>query len=169
MLAGITRWILGRKLKQNSDLVQHNFLSWNKVQKIALIISKENNINRSAIDQWVSNTKKYVEVFFVETSSKSPSYADWHCFTKKEKGFLNLPKSEIEAQLQKKEFDLVINCGSAENFFAAALLLALKAPFKCSSENELQDANLIVKKSESGNLITHLQDTVRYLEMIRVN
>ena len=144
-------------------------MSWDKINSVALIISQDANLNRNALDKWINDTKKMVEVFYVETKSKSNTYGDWNCFCKKDKTVLDLPKKEVETLLEKKSFDLVINTSDDSDLFAASLLSILKAPFKCASTSQFQDANLIVRPSVNGNLIHQLQDTLRYLQMIKMN
>jgi hypothetical protein len=167
MFRSIARWLLRSKLSKASSDAPKNFLSWQQINSIGLIISKDTSLNRNALDKWIADTKKFVEVFYVETSEKIASYGDWYCFTKKDKTLFNLPKKTIEADLQQKKYDLLINTASDKDYYAAAVLIALNAPYKCAASPELQDANLIVSPSVEGNLIHQLQDTMRYLQMIR--
>lgn len=167
MFKSIARWLLRSKLSQVSPDTPKDFLSWAQINSIGLIISKDSALNRNALDKWISDTKKFVEVFYIETSAKVPSFGDWYCFTKKDKSLFELPKKSIEQELHDKKYDLVINTASAKDLFAAAVLIAIKAPYKCAASPELQDANLIVSPSVEGNLIHQLQDTMRYLQMIR--
>lgn len=167
MFNSISRWLLKSKLSQKNNEAKRTFLTWDKVNSLALIISQDTNINRNALDKWIADTKKFVEVFYVETSNKVASYGDWFCFTRKEKNLFNLPKKNVEEELLQKKYDLIINTSNEQNYYAAAVLLALDAPYKCAASADLQDANLIVSPSVQGNLIHQLQDTMRYLQMIR--
>ena len=166
MLPVFSRIALKLRLKKKPDPVSKTFMPWDKVQNVALIISSETGLNKSVIDSIVADTKKFVEVYFIETRSKEASFGDWNCFIKKDKSFFNLPKKEIEKSLRQKKFDLVINTCSAHNLFSAAISSALPAPFKCAASSRFQDANLVVKR-ESADLAGYLRDTVRYLKMIR--
>ncbi len=167
MFDSISRWLLKSKLSQKNKEAKRRFLTWDQVNSLALIISQDSAINRNALDKWIADTKKFVEVFYIETSSKVATYGDWFCFTRKEKTLFNLPKKTVEEELLQKKYDLIINTSGNQNYFAAAVLLALDAPYKCAASTELQDANLIVSPSVQGNLIHQLQDTMRYLQMIR--
>lgn len=168
MFQSISKWILKRLLQGQKAKTEQVFLSWDKVNRMAIIISQNEQINRSAIDQWLSETKKFVEVFYVETKSKSATYADWHCFTKKDCNLFNLPNKRALTRIVDHSFDLVINTANEKDFFSAALLAQIKAPFKCAASSENQSANLIVQRKNIGNLLGNLQDTRRYLEMIKM-
>jgi hypothetical protein len=166
-LVGITKIILKYRIKRENLLRKKKFISWDKVEKIALIIEKKDNINKSAIDTFVDSSKKYIEVFYIETKSKESSYSDWQCFSKKDKSFWNLPKKSIYYELKRKKFDIVVTTCSDTNFFAVALTSCINAPLKCSNISRYDYTDLIIKKAESLNLIAYLEETMRYLKMIR--
>lgn len=168
MLLFLSKWKLQSKIRQKTDVTK-TFLSWDKINSLAIIIGQDPQLNRNALDKWTGDTKKLVEIFYVETQSKLPSYGDWNCFIKKDKTFLDLPKKEVENALLNKKYDLVINTSDSDDLYSAALLNLLSAPFKCAASENFQDANLIVRPSVKGNLIHQLQDTLRYLQMIRMN
>jgi len=168
MLRFLSKWKLRSLLRQNEEKGK-TFLSWDKVHSIAIIIGQDATLNRNALDKWIGDTKKAVDVLYVETASKTATYADWICYTKKDKTFLDLPTKIAEQALQTKKYDLVINTSAEEDLFSAALLKILSAPFKCAASDPFQDANLIVRPSVKGNLIHQLQDTLRYLQMIRMS
>jgi hypothetical protein len=168
MLSALSKWKLRSRIREN-EKTEKAFLSWDKINSVAIIIAEDPQLNRNALDKWIKDTKKMVEVFYVETKSKAASYGDWNCFSKKDTTLLDLPRKEVETALASKKFDLVINTSEAEDFFSAALLSILKAPFKCAANAPFQDANLIVRPSVKGNLIHQLQDTLRYLQMIKMN
>lgn len=166
-LVGITKIILKYRIKRENILRKKKFISWDKVEKIALILEKKDSINKSAIDKFVDTSKKYIEVFYVETKSKEATYADWQCFSRKDKSFWNLPKKSIYSELKGKKFDVVVTTCSDNNFFAIALASCLNATLKCSDSTRYDYTNLVIKKAESLNLIAYLEETIRYLKMIR--
>ncbi|MBA2612305.1 MAG: hypothetical protein H0U95_10060 [Bacteroidetes bacterium] len=152
--------------KDNVALPKY-FLSWDKIQKIALVISKDETLNKSALDKFITDSQKYVEVFFIELASKEPSFGDWNCFTKKESSFLNLPKKMIANGLTQKKFDLVINASNNFHLFASSVTSMLKAPVKCGQTYDFNEVQLIIQKTTPFNLINYLNDVVKYLKMIK--
>lgn len=169
MLNKLAEITLRSQITKNNSSRQKQFLPWDKIQKIALIISKDTTINKSAIDKFINDSQKYVEVFFIELSSKEPSYGDWNCLTKKDKSLLSLPKNQTFEGLKDKKFDLVINAANQSILFASAITSALKAPLKCSQATNYNEAELIIEKTEPFNLINYLNDVVKYLKMIKTN
>jgi hypothetical protein len=161
--------ILVRSRIEKENLARRKqFLPWDKIEKIALIIDKQEALNKSALDKFIEDSKKFVEVFYVELNSKQPTYADWQCFSKKDASWLKLPKSSIAESLKKKKFDLVINAAHERELFSTAVCAVLPAAFKCGSSDKFNDVGLIIKRKESFQLLDYLNDTLRYLKMIRV-
>jgi len=98
----IAEMIVRSNIKKQSPGNEKHFLPWDGINKIALIISSSAAPNKSAIDKFIADSQKYIEVFYVELSSKQASYADWHCLTKKDASFLKLPKSKVAEDLKRK-------------------------------------------------------------------
>lgn len=167
MLGFIARIKLRSAVQNDSRNRRKTFLPWDKIEKIALVIEKEDAPGKNAIDKFVDDTKKFVEVFYIETGSKLPSYADWQCFSKKDRSVFNLPKSGLMSSLRKKQFDVVINTCNGANLYAAAISSAIPATLKCATGSHYNYADLIIRKTSAGNLIQYLNDTVKYLKMIR--
>jgi hypothetical protein len=166
MLRRISEIVLKSRIEKDNAIRSRKFMSWDNIDKIALIVHKEQVHNKSAIDSYIARTNKHVEVFYLEPHSKEPSYGDWECFTKKDKSLLGLPKKERLNALKSRHFDIVINTCDAD-FFSTAISSALNAPLKCGSSGYYKDTDLIITKSEPFNLIKYLDDTVIYLKMIR--
>lgn len=167
MLNKLAEITLRSQVAKDNSATQKQFLPWDKIQKIALVISKDETINKSALDKFISDTQKYVEVFLIELGSANPSYGDWKCFTKKDKSVLNLPKKIITTEINTKKFDLVINASNNFNLFASAITSSLKAPVKCGQTNGFNEVQLIIQKTVPFNLINYLNDVVKYLKMIK--
>lgn len=168
MLRSIAQISLRSKIRRDNLARQKKFLPWDKIEKIALIIDKDNSLNKSALDKFVEETKKYIQVFYIEISSKQPTYHDWKCFSKKDTSLLHLPKKNLESQLKHKQFDVVINTCSEKNLFSASLCSSLSAYLKCSMSNDHNVSDLIIKKTEPFDVISYLNDVIKYLKMIRV-
>jgi hypothetical protein len=168
MLRPIARIALRLKIKRDNMRRQKKFVPWERIEKIALIIDNENGLNKSALDRFVEETKKYIQVFFVETRSKQPSYHDWTCFSKKDRSLLSLPTKRLESELRHKRFDVVINACAGNNLFSTSISSSLSADLKCGLTNDYDVSDLIVKRTDSFTLVDYLSEVVRYLKMIRV-
>jgi len=168
MFGAIAKMILKSRINEENATRQKKFMPWDKIEKIALVIEKKDSLNKSSVDQFIENSKKYIEVFYIETSSKNRSYTDWHCFSRKDKSFLNLPGKKLESELKNKKFDVVINTCAETNLFAYALTSNLPAYLKCGGNSRFNLADLVIKKTEPFNLKNYLDETVKYLKMIRV-
>lgn len=168
MFAFIARRILRSKVRKNDQKHQKKFLPWEQIEKIALIIGAESIVNKSEVDKLLDDSRKYVEVFFIEPKSKAPSYGDWQCFLKKDTNFLKLPNHEVEEQIKGKHFDVVINACPGNNLFAAAIASSLSASFKCAGSRGIHDADLIIQTTDTKNPAALLKDTFHYIKMIHV-
>ncbi|MGZ3920410.1 MAG: DUF6913 domain-containing protein, partial [Bacteroidia bacterium] len=143
------------------------FLNWDKIEKIALILDNAQPINKNELDKFIESTKKYIDVYYLELNSKNPSFADWICFTKKDRTFLNLPKSHVESSIKNRQYQLVINTAEKYPLFAAHLLSQINPPYSCGIQNLFGETDLIVEKNTSVNIVEYLKDVKKYLEMIR--
>jgi hypothetical protein len=168
MLSSIAKILVKSQITRENTTRKKKFLPWDNIEKIALIINKDDSVNKSAIDKFVEGTRKYVEVFYIEIKSKDSSYNDWHCFSKKDRSLFNLPKKNIESGLRHKKFDVVINTCEGDNLFSTAICSSLSAPLKCTTSSKFNDGDMIIKKTEPFHLLNYLADTIKYLKMIRV-
>lgn len=160
--------LLRSAIEKDNTANKKRFLPWDKIEKIALIIGKNETVNKSVLDKLITDTHKFVEVFYVDIHSKEAAYSDWHCFTKKDASFLKLPKGPVKEDLNKKKFDLVVNTASDNDLFATAICTTLQATFKCGNSAKYNNIGLIIEKKEPHSLPAYLAETVRYLKMIRV-
>jgi hypothetical protein len=167
MLKGIARILLRSKINRDNLTRKKKFLSWEKIEKIALIIDKNTHLNKSILDKFVEETKKYIQVFYIEIDSKGPTYHDWKCFSKKDRSFFHLPKKKLESELKHKQFDVIINTCNENNLFSASLCSSLSAYLKCGRDNDHNVSDLVIKKAETSDLIGYLNDVIKYLKMIK--
>lgn len=165
MFEWIAKVYLRNRIARDNAARKKQFLSWEKIEKIALILDQKDKINKSEIDKFLESTKKFVDVFYIELSSQTPSFGDWRCFSKKDRSILRLPKGPLQEEIRKKKFDVVINT-SGGRLFSYAIAASLQAPFKCG-DGEYNSSDLIVTRDEKTPLIRHLNDVVTYLKMIR--
>jgi hypothetical protein len=168
MLKFLANISLRSKIERDNLQQQKRSLSWNKIEKIALVIDKHDLINKSAMDKFVEDTHKYIEVFYIELQSKTATYSDWHCFSKKDKSLLNLPEKKLISELKKKKFDVVINTCQETNLFAIAISSSFSSAMQCDCHGTFNNTNLIIKKTENTNLLSYLAEVIKYLKMIRV-
>lgn len=169
MFAGIASYLTRTNVVKENSLRKKQFLSWNKIQRIALIIDEKKSVGKNEIDKFIEATAKYAEVFFVELSSKEASFADWKCFTRKDRNHLDLPKQHAYDSIKTKKFDLVINISSSHPLFCANIVSAIQADFKCGNEDQFGELDLIIERKGSQNLIAYLNEVKKYLEMIKTN
>lgn len=167
MFRFIAESLLRSQIKKDNSGVKKQFIPWDNIQRIALIIEGNDHFNKSALDKFIAESKKYVEVFYVELKSKQATFSDWQCFSKKDKNTVSLPKKELLEALKKKQFDLVINTIHEDELYAVSLCSSLPAPFKIGHSGKYNDVNLIIKRIEHHNLISYLNDALRYLKMIK--
>lgn len=167
MLQWIAKIYLKSKIGRENSGRKKQFLPWEKVEKIALILNEQDNINKSEMDKFLENTKKFIDVFYIELKSKNASYADWQCFSKKDTSLLNLPKNSIQAEIKRKKFDLVINTSSESELFATAVAGGLSAPFKCGAGSMFNAADLIINKNGTVGIMAYLNHVFTYLKMIK--
>jgi hypothetical protein len=166
MLRSLAKYLTKSFVEKQNSARQNKFLNWDKIEKVALIIDNSTTINKSELDKFIDSTKKYVDVYFLELGSKTSSFADWICFTKKDATILNLPKSHVESSIKNRQYQLVINATEKYRFFSANLLSKINAPYNCGVENMFGETDLIVEK-KSDNLISYLNEVARYLKMIK--
>lgn len=168
MLQLLGKIILRSKINNRRLPQKKNFLPWDNIEKMAIIIDEDKMLNKSAIDKFIDDTKKHVEVFYLETRSKQKTYHDWHCFSRKERSLFYLPTKQAESELKNKQFDVVINTCHETNLFAFAVSSHLKTLLRCGNNSTFNLADLIIINSESGKTINYLENTVKYLKMIKV-
>ncbi len=167
MFAKIASFITASKVAEQNKARQKQFLNWENIFIVALIIDDKETINKSELDKFIEGLKKYTEVFFVELNSKQAAYGDWKCVTKKDKTVLNLPKDFFLQESKAKKYDVIINVSNRYSLFTANLTARLNAPFKCGNADLYGELDLIIERKESQSLIAYLKEVVKYLEMIK--
>lgn len=169
MLKRIAEISVKSRIKRHNLIRKKRFMNWDKINKIALVLSESENVNKSLLDTFISKTGKHIEVFYVEVKSKQPTYSDWRCFYKKELNLLKLPKNSTLQELENKSFDLVINTGNDYDLISALLTSTLNAELKCGLSSRFDCNELIISKGDDSDIVKHLENVVKYLKMIRTN
>ncbi len=167
LLNSISNILLKRQIGKENTAIKKQFLKWDAIEKIAIIIDNTLPVNKSLVDAFCLDTKRYVEVYYIELNLKQPTFADWKCFTKKHTTIFNLPKQLYLNELKSKAFNCVINTCHHQNLFAISLQSTLQAPIKCSDNTNYNQTDLIILKSPSSTIISYLNDVIHYLKMIK--
>lgn len=156
-------------LHRKKSRTARNFLNWHEAKTITLILEQEESLSRHEIDLFLNQLDKHVEVLFIESRSKIPSYSDWTCYTKKDFSLLSLPKKNILLQLHKRKSDLVINTTMRNGGFSAALASSINCPCVCSASDHYGHGDLHIKRRDDQPLLDYLRQVIHYLKMIRPN
>lgn len=167
MIRSLAKIILHATVKRENLSRKRQFMGWENINHIALLVDAEECSDKRTLDKFIDETKKHVEVYFLEPGAKEASYHDWHCLSKKDKNFFHLPKKNTFQELKNKRFDVCINTCDKENLFSESLHAVLNAPLKCGPHLEHNISDLVIRKTEPTNLINYLNEVVRYLKMIR--
>lgn len=163
-LAGYT---IRNLLQRKNGATQRRFISWNEARSITLILEQETPFSRHEIDTFLKGLDKQVEVLFIDLKAKSPDYADWTCYTRRDRNFLGLPKRPLLQQLQKTRSDLVINTTMKNEAFSSALASAISSSCICSANDHMGHGDLQIKRRADQALTDYLRQVIHYLKMIR--
>jgi hypothetical protein len=166
MLTKISEIILKYRLSAGENARKKQFLPWEKIEKIALVITNGDMVAKNTIDKFVLDSRKFIEVFYIEVNSSKRSYSDWQCFSRKDRSLFRLPNRQLTRELGKKKFDLVINTGSNDDVFSRGVSGLLSAPLKCAAAG-FREVDLVIERPGNYQLLNYLEEVVRYLKMIR--
>lgn len=121
MLKKISAFALRRHIDKQNKLYPHKFKTWERIERIALIIHEQDQINKTDLLKYIEEIDKHVEIFYLEPESKISSHQEWFCITKKETSVLNLISNKKLLELKEKVFDIVINSCSDNDQLAHSL------------------------------------------------
>lgn len=167
MLRALAEIALKSKITKENLHRKKQFMAWEGVKTIALILSNLDSINKSAMDKFIDGTQKLVTVFYVEPGAKAAAYSDWQGYVKKDRNLLGLANGKAIHELKNKNFDLVINTSAENDLFSSDLTATLQSPFKTGGNNKFGELDLIIKKSDPHHVIDYLNEIIKYLKMIR--
>lgn len=166
MLKTVAGHTVRSMVRKKTELTPKKFLNWEEIRSLALVIEDSEKASKHQLDGLLDEFKKHTEVFFLELKSKTPSYNDWYCLTKKDKNILGLPKTKLLDRFKTKKYDLIINTAENTIFYSAALSSFLQSTIICSSTAEFGHSDLIIRRAEHQDLITYLKEVLRYLKLI---
>jgi hypothetical protein len=167
MIRKLAELVLRYRISRRESARERKFMSWEKIDRIALVVNSRDRIARHTIDSFISESRKFIEVFYVEVNRRAPTYADWQCFLKKHRSLFNLPGKSVSHELEKQRFDVVINTSSDTDIFSRSIAGLLSAPLKCSTAG-FREVDLVIERPDHYGLDAYLHEVVRYLKMINV-
>lgn len=167
MIKRFAELIFRYRISRRESRRDKHFIPWDSIGKVALIISSRDKVAKNVIDNFINDSLKFIEVFYVEVNKRKPTYSDWQCFSKQHKSFFYLPKKTITAQLEKQHFDIVINTCADNDIFSRSISGYLTAPLKCSTSG-FREVDLVIERPDNFKLVNYLDEVVRYLKMIKI-
>ncbi|MCA0431149.1 MAG: hypothetical protein LCH32_11685 [Bacteroidetes bacterium] len=159
MLKGIQNIALKNLIKNYSNNAATNFVNWDKITSILLLIDS-NEINKNELDKYLKSSQKHIEIIYFELKAKDPKFKDFKTITNKDVNLLKLPKNKLNGN-----YDLIINCCSNTNNCAIAFSIQTKAKLKCAFFDFEKVYNLVLQPK--NNLIENLKEAEHYLNMIK--
>jgi hypothetical protein len=162
----IKEFILRSKLK-SAGANGRNFLAWDKIKTIALIVDSKAASNKNLLDKFIYETDKVVDVYYIDGHVKESAIKNFITFTKANKNLLGLPNAKAFAKLKNQKYDLLINAAFNELDYASVIGNGLKASCKSGFQSRLNELDLIIERSANQDLIAYLAQVVNYMKMIR--
>jgi|GEM_PF-1041486 len=167
MIQFIRNYLTRSKAIAANKLRKKKFLEWGEIKSIALILDKETSYNKSKLDEFIASLGVFTEVFYCEINSKTPSYNDWNCLTKKDKNIWALPAGVETEKIKKKKFDLVISLNRKSHLYSAYLTSILDAVFKIGTKDVCGELDIIIETETGKSPEQDLNEILRYLKMIK--
>ncbi len=157
----IIRSHIKRSLKRKKQ-----FASWEKIKNISLIISNE-QLNKSALDKFIIDSGKLVEVILIDIKNKQSAIKDYTTFVSADKSVLGLPKTKSLNKIKNKTADLVMVAADDKEEFATVLAANINTPCVCGCNQINNNLDLIIIRKENQTVIDYLNEVVNYLKMIK--
>lgn len=158
MIEILKKIAISNLIKKNSENKPSTFLNWNSISTILLIID-DKQFSKHQLDVFLQSLNKHIEICFIDSKAKAPTYSDFKSILTKDLNWLGIPKN-----IKSGNYDLIINACSQNNMAAIALSIINKAKVKCSLFDFHNVYNLMIQPKT--NLIDNLKDVVHYLKMI---
>jgi hypothetical protein len=158
--------IIRSKLSSNAS-GKKNFVSWDKIKTIALIVDHKSASNKSQLDKFIYETDKVVDVYFIDGHVKESAIKNFTTFIKADRSLFGLPNSKAIAKLKQQSYDLVINAAFNESDFSSIIANTLKTGCRSGFKSRLNELDLIIERKPNQELISYLGDVVTYVKMIR--
>jgi len=162
----IKELILRSKLK-SAGINGRNFLAWDKIKAIALIVDSKAAANKNLLDKFIYETDKVVDVYYIDGHVKESAIKNFITFTKSNKSLFGLPNAKAIAQIKNQKYDLLINAAFNDLDYASVITNSIKASCKSGFQSRLSELDLIIERSAKQDLIAYLAQVVNYMKMIR--
>jgi hypothetical protein len=162
----IKELILRSKLSSNAS-GKKNFVSWDKIKTIALIVDHKSAANKNHLDKFIYETDKVVDVYFIDGHVKESAIKNFTTFIKADRSLFGLPNAKAIAKLKTQPYDLVINAAFNETDFSSIIANTLKTGCRSGFQSRLNELDLIIERKPNQELISYLGDVVTYVKMIR--
>jgi len=146
---------------------KRQFVPWDQVQQVALIIENQSGFNKSVLDKFIIDTGKRFDVLFIDTNNKESVIKDYITFCKSDKNLLNLPSSKGLEKIAKRKADVIIICVDKELEYAAVLAANYEARCYCGYSPVKANLDIIIERKTGTALPQYLEEVLRYLKMIR--
>lgn len=158
--------IIRSKLSSNAS-GKKNFVSWDKIKTIALIVDHKSAFNKSLLDKFIYETDKVVDVYFIDGHIKESDIKNFITFIKADRSLFGLPNAKAIAKLKQQPYELVINAAFNEQDFSSIIVNTLKTVCRSGFQSRLNELDLIIERKPNQELISYLGDVVIYVKMIR--
>ncbi len=169
MFNWLSNKIIESKVNSSVKGPKKEFLEWNDVRSICILISKDEFYKAKSLNEFIkSSGKEVITVLFIpdkEVNSDSSMIS----FNKKQTSFIGLPKPEILDKVTSGSYDLMIDCNFKTYNSMKWLAGITKAKFKVGSggltyHNYFDICMDLKDKPEFDN---YLAQVMNYLKMIR--
>lgn len=158
--------IIATRLK-NNETGGRNFLPWDKIKTVALVIDSKTLQSKNVIDNFIYQSGKVIDVYCLDIDKKESSIKNFITFTKTEKSLWGLPNGKARAKIAPKKYDVLVNASFAELDYSAVISHHIKAICKCGYQSRSSELDLIVSRKDGQVMEKYLEDLVNYLKMIR--
>lgn len=162
----IKELIIRSKLKSGNNQGR-NFLPWDKVKTIALVVDSKAASNKNQLDKFIYETDKVVDVYYIDGHVKESAIKNFAVFTKADKSLFGLPNSKAYAKLKNQKYDLLINAAFNETDYSSLISHSIKAVCKSGFRSSQQELDIIIERAQNQDLIGYLGQVVNYVKMIR--
>ncbi len=162
----IKELILKAKFRNGSS-VGRNFLPWDKIKTIALLVDAKHASNKNEIDKFIYESDKVIDVYYLVLHVKESVVKNYISMVKSDKSFFGLPNEKAMAKIHNRKYDLLINAAFSELTYSGLLSNTIKATCKSGFESKWNELDLLIAHNQNQNLINYLGEVVNYLKMIK--
>lgn len=162
----IKELIIKSKLKNQSGIGK-NFLPWDKIKSIALLVDAKHATNKNELDKFIYESDKVMDVYYLDLKVKESAVKNYITLVKADKSLFGLPNAKAMAKIHNRKYDLLINAAFGELTYAGILGHSIKATCKSGFENKGNELDLLITHPNNQKLIDYLGEVVNYLKMIK--